>query len=267
MRTQIILLMTLLLVFVLVQMMSIGNSHFSKPNLFKNIRRSLVEFPFICSFFSALAICPSDIDKCIEVKPLSEDEFDIAKFTEKSWYVQKQQENPYQDLNALYCVLATYDLRDDGNFEVTNFRNIGGVNMGDGSVPSNEEQQCGVVIKGGEILLNPCISFFDHYFYKLLDIGPYWVIAVDEEYEWAVISGGAPDRIVSEDPLRCKTTNGETNLDAFQGSGLWIVSHESSLGAENVTAVMTMLDEMGIYTGDLIDVVHDECRYENAYIK
>lgn len=47
---------------------------------------------------------------CASVQPLSADQFDLERYTAATWYVQKQQINPYQPSNQLYCVASTYNI-------------------------------------------------------------------------------------------------------------------------------------------------------------
>lgn len=235
--------------------------------------RTNFQFPIICTFMPNLPFCSTDLDECPVVEPLG-DEFDMDKYTAKSWYVQKQQTNPYQGSDNLYCVVATYKIRDDGNVQVYNYSNKGAVNEKETDAKSSSDKYtglCGNPIEGGKLQVTPCPFIYLGSFITDLTAGPYWVVAVDdtaaEEYQWAVVTGGAPDKIKSEDPLQCTTSDGGNYIDAIQGSGLWIFSRDQIADATTMASIMTKLDELGIYAGDLEDVTQEGCNYTNAFIK
>lgn len=202
---------------------------------------------------------------CREVTPLDEASFDIDKYVEKSWYIQKQQLNPYQSINDLYCVVATYNKRDDGFIQVLNTANVGSV-QGGSQAPIDPNgcqitQLCAQQINAGQIQVAPCL--FQPVFG--LAAGPYWVIAVGDDYSWAIVSAGQP-KVEKEEvngTTFC-TTKGEGNGIGFldvNGAGLWLFSRNPVYNATEISIMETKLTEMGIYTGDLKDVVHSGCTY------
>uniref|UniRef100_A0A7S3PQ37 Uncharacterized protein n=1 Tax=Aplanochytrium stocchinoi TaxID=215587 RepID=A0A7S3PQ37_9STRA len=211
---------------------------------------------------------PSWCIQCPKVTPI--DDFDLDKYIEKSWYVQKQQVNPYQAENELYCVTATYSRQNDSDLiVVNNYANDGAVNgptigTGTQSIFSNlcaKQKEVGT----GNLAVAPC--FFDKL--RLFDLvaGPYWVVSIDEKnYSWAIVSGGQPKVVKQEDPTLCTTKEGNSFLDT-NGSGLWLFTREPQADPETISMMENKLTELGFYTGDLKNVSQAGCTYNGANLK
>ena len=205
-----------------------------------------------------LATCPS-------VSPVNSTSFDIDKWIAKSWYIQKQQVTPYQSENDLYCVLATYNKRDDGFIQVLNYGNRGRVG-GEIQEPNPDgifTALCAQQVNAGELRVGPC-------FLNLLasvTSGPYWVLAVDTNYTWAIVSGGAPDqfRETVNGINYCTTKTSSCFIDT-NGSGLWLFSRDQIASNATIAAMEARLTALGIYKGDLKSVPHANCTYP-SYIK
>jgi lipocalin len=197
------------------------------------------------------------LQDCPSVTPLSADEFDVNSYTEKSWFIQKQQINPYQSENNLYCVVATYFAK-DGYIQVINTANTGGVD-GPAQAPVNpdSDQLCAEQIEGGSLQVAPC--FFRSIFLFSLLAGPYWVLAVDENYEWAIVSGGQPDEFKETVDGVTYCTTRETGC--INGAGLWLFSRSSEYNQTQIDIQEAKLTELGFYTKDLLQVTHDGCTY------
>lgn len=201
--------------------------------------------------------------KCRTVAPLSAEQFSLENYIEKTWYVQKQQPNPYQSEDDLFCVTATYNLKENGQLEVLNYGNSGGVNEGvmgtspDGCAFSN---LCAEQESGGRLKVAPCLLGLG----PTLIGGPYWVLAVAPDYSWAIISGGQPDQVRQEEPeVLCTTKEGLPVID-INGSGLWLFTRERFPSNSVIETMEEKLVELGVWPGDLIDVVHEDCRYEGS---
>jgi len=203
--------------------------------------------------------------KCPVIEPVGN--FNLTQYIEKSYFVQKQQVNPYQSKNQLFCVTATYNEQDGSDFiSVSNYGNNDAVNgpvqsTGDGSLFSELcalPQEEGV----GSLKVAPCA--FKPVF-NLLG-GPYWVVAVADDYSWAIVSGGQPKVLKQEDPVQCTTKQGTSFLDT-NGSGLWLFTREQVASEETVQAMENILEDMGVYTGDLLPVEQAGCTYDGADLK
>lgn len=219
--------------------------------------------------------------KCEEVKPLPPEEFDVDLYVEKSWYIQKQQINPYQGINRLYCVTATYNKRDDGLIQILNIAN-------DGSVSGSQSQLnpdcifsfstlCGRNKNngGGFFTVAPCL------FQQIAPFtaGDYWVLALGDAYDgsggysWAIVIAGQPmeERVETDGRTFCSTPNeegtvlfGTINLGPIlegNGAGLWLLSRNQVYNETEIAVQEEALTNMGIYTGDLEIVNHEGCSY------
>ncbi|CAB9502377.1 expressed unknown protein [Seminavis robusta] len=205
-------------------------------------------------------------DNCETVTPLAAGEFNLTKYTEKSWFIQKQQVNPYQSEDQLNCVVATYNERDDGFIQVQNSGTIGGV---DGPRQNSDSDSffsdlCAQQVDGGSLQVAPCL--FQVAFSAVA--GPYWVLALGEdgdEYTWAIVSGGQPTEVKETVDGRtfCTTKQGNSFLDT-NGSGLWLFTKEQVADDQTIAAMEDKLTEMGIFTGDLLPVEQESCTYPDS---
>jgi len=178
-------------------------------------------------------------------------------------FIQKQQVNPYQSENQLFCVVATYNKRNDGFIQVRNTANTGGVNGPQQSPESSSffGDLCAQQVNAGSLLVAPC--FLKPTF--SVTAGPYWVLAVGDNYEWAIVSGGKPteERETRDGRTFCTTKKGESFLDT-NGSGLWLFTREREASPETMTAMEAKLNELGISAADLKPVVQAGCTYPNS---
>lgn len=197
-------------------------------------------------------------------KPVETVDIDLDEWVRSTWYVQKQQVNGYQPVDALYCVAATYGL-DNAKvpffkgtvISVNNYGNKGGVNE---VVQAGTENPilCGrVTDKPGKLIVAPC--FLPNAF-----AGDYWIAGVgkgdDGKYEWAVIVGGQPKEFGPDG--KCTT-----KLKGINNSGLWLFSRSPEAPAEQIAAMERVLDDAGITKELLKPVVQKGCNYEGAIIK
>ena len=222
-------------------------------------QRQLQANSWLCGVLPFLCPEPSN---CPVVEPLSAEKFDLDQYIASTWFVQKQQTNPYQSDDQLYCIAATYDQQVDGFLDVSNYGNNGAVNGPAQDSDNNGffSNLCGQQVNGGELSVAPCI------FRPVFEVasGPYWVLDVADDYSWAIVSGGAPDQ-PRADGL-CTTKEGSNFFDT-NGSGLWLFTREKVAAPETITTMEDKLTDMGIFTGDLKDVAQDGCTYEGATLK
>jgi hypothetical protein len=225
--------------------------------------------PFICE---EEAIEEGEL-QCPDIVPLGNgtDEFDLDEFIAKSWFVQKQQVNGYQNETDLYCLVTTYVNRSDGYMDYYNYGNVDEVN---GELPTiyDTVEGSGVLADwcagqdrygGGLLRISPCVLR------PLLErVGiPHWVIAVADDYSWAIVSGGEPDTIRQTVPtILCSTKTNITNVFDTSGSGLWLLTRERTASNDTIAEMEQVLVDMGVYTGDLLYVEQEGCNYTNATI-
>merc|ERR1712196_6634 len=89
----------------------------------------------------------------------------------------------------------------------------------------------------GELQVAPCfLNIIPGLFRQ--SAGPYWVLAVGDDYEWAIVSGGQPDVVRQENPLQCSNKERDDNV---------------------ISTMESKLQEMGVYTDLLKDVEHQDC--------
>jgi lipocalin len=200
-----------------------------------------------------------------DLEPLSATAFKLDRYIEKSWYIQKQQVNPYQAENQLYCVVATYNKRDDGFIQVNNYGNqdvVNGTNTIDGSCFAQD--LCARQLDGGSLQVAPCLFGFTFG----LVAGPYWIVAVADDYSWSIVSGGKPNEVLEEVDGRtfCTTKEGCSFLD-INGSGLWLFTRDKVANATTIATMEAKLNELGIFAGNLKTVAQEGCTYEGAVLK
>lgn len=202
---------------------------------------------------------------CQQVLSLGKSQFDLDTYISKTWYVQKQQINPYQGDDDLFCITATYNKRADGRVQVLNAARRGGVNGT--ATPENTNNAftglCAEQLFAGALQVGPCILGF----LSSIVYGPYWVIAagVDEvahDYSWSIISAGAPDVFIERKKGKnfCTTTNSTCFLD-INGSGLWFFTRDMVASEETLQEMFDALDDLGVYAGGLRDVTQEGCTY------
>lgn len=223
-----------------------------------------------CPSFAPSWVCKTEKDDsvdCPAVTPTTD--FDIDKYISESWFVQKQQENGYQKKNDLFCVTATYNKdRKDGLVTVSNRANKGGINQGyqgkGKGIFSSFSNLCAKQLETGtgKLEVQPCFLFnplnpFD-------SAGPYWVLAVDDAYDWAIISGGQPTDVVktTDGSVQCTTKESGTN-----GSGLWLFSRVPVASDAVIKTMEDKLEAMGVSTSKLLPVAQKGCTYKDMPLK
>lgn len=207
----------------------------------------------------AAAVAADGRRQCPDVQPIPA--LDNDRFIEFSWFIQQQQINGYQPRESLFCLVQTLELEGrevpffDGTvISVYNYGNMNEVN----GPPSNDDNQTLCARQEdpadrARIINAPC-------FLPNVLAGPYWVVAADVvDYEWAIVSGGAPTEVYDDG---CTT-----RLEGVNDAGLWLFSRTPVAPAEQVEAMRAVLRNMGYTLQELLPVVQAGCRYEGARLK
>lgn len=190
---------------------------------------------------------------------------DIERYISAPWYTQMQAVNAFQQKDVNYCVRAIYSpvksqhhdrylkfmpqfLRGGPNeikIDVFNYANKGKVNgqvqsVNISAVITNPQSYPGELLVGQKFL--PRILW-----------GPYWVVAVGDEYEWAIVSGGPPKYATAKG--KCK------NGDGYNGSGLWFFTRAQETSAAVVDKMLQIASDLGYDTSVLNKVYQTDCEY------
>lgn len=186
---------------------------------------------------------------------------DIDEFVRASWFIQAQQVLQFQPAENLFCLTATYDLDNPSvpffggkTISVNNYGNAGGVNGEPVGGPlcarlPNEDET-------SKLLVAPCSlpNFL---------AGDYWVLGLglraDSSYEWALVSGGQPDRQYEDG---CTTRE-----DRATGAGLWLLSRDQILSDASMAAAKEVAASQGVTWSRMIDVPQASCEYSGAQLK
>lgn len=185
-------------------------------------------------------------------------DFDIDAYIGEDaspWYIQQQQAISYQPEESLFCVRARYTRLANGRIGVDNSARIGGV---DGPEQNAGNFQLNAVIVDeadpSKLAVGP--PFLPPALY-----GPYWVVAVGpvdpetEEYEWAIVTGGAPN---SESNGAC------VGSGRFQNEGFWLFTREQVAGEELIDEMRGVAEGLGLDTSVLVPVPQEGCEYTDA---
>jgi apolipoprotein D and lipocalin family protein len=189
--------------------------------------------------------------------------FDLERYISAPWYVQKQIPIQFQPENTLYCVRAEYlpivdpstgDLKaitvrnysnkDKVNGPATGTSGAGGTTSFPGrfiaNVPNPQDpSKLNVGFALGETATTPLLG------------APYWVVAIDEQnYQWAIITGGAPTQVSGEG--KCITDG-----------GFWLFSR-TPVDPVSTAKMLEVAEGLGLDTAKLLDVPQEGCLYEGA---
>ncbi|GGW52298.1 hypothetical protein GCM10007158_11870 [Vreelandella hamiltonii] len=134
------------------------------------------------------------------------------------WYEIARLDHSFE--RGLDCVTANYSLRDDGGVRVINR----GYNLAEGSW---DEAEGRAYFIDDDSVGRLKVSFFGPFY------GGYNVLALDDDYQWALVSG--PNR-----------------------DYLWILARTPTLDSELEARLRQQAAELDFPTDELIDVVQDE---------
>lgn len=197
---------------------------------------------------------------CPTVQPVKD--LNLDEWIRASWFVQKQQVVEYQPVENNFCTVATYESEGatvpffGGKvISVYNYGKASAVDgEGVGAVKSDDPFTLCARLpdedKTSELIVAPC-------FLPNALGGDYWVIAAgpsNDNYEWALVSGGQPDVRYADGCTTGKKTN---------GGGLWMFSRKPVADKETIDMMLNVLKEKGYTTSLLNDVVQEGCSYDD----
>lgn len=167
-------------------------------------------------------------EECKDIEP--QENFDIEAYTSQPWFAQKQRAIIYLAEDRFHCTEARYSLSPSPfaklfgwDVAVNNYdESADGEGRGGGGL-------CAAITNPffpSKLGVSPCFLIPAFFWARL---GPYWVMAFDDDEGWAVITGGKPT---------IWTGSGCKNID---DAGLWIFTREQTGDAAN-NATMLALD-------------------------
>merc|ERR1711907_852650 len=197
------------------------------------------------------SVVSASSSSCLPVSTV--ENFDVATYASKPWYVQEQAPNAYTRVEQNRCVTAQYSVRDKKSFwgykvDVLNYaEDANGNSIGGGLCADYDENM------PSQLKVAPC-------FLPKIFAGPYWVVAYNETEGYALVSGGQPTTVVEETGCGpagadacCRTGTGINN------SGLWILTRDPTPGAALVEKVEAIATAKGFSTSVFFDVDHTGC--------
>jgi lipocalin len=202
--------------------------------------------------------------KCSTISLQTNPPINVTEYIKSSWYIQEQQINGYQKEEDLNCVVATYNIDNKSKvpffkgkvFSVYNYANKYSVN---GNATNNSTVLCGRIPNTNhseKILVAPC-------FLPNIFGGPYWIVLAgpyQNDYKWAVVSGGQPTVQVTNSTCTTKTTG-------VNGSGLWIFSRTKVLDQDTLKMIKQKMINKGIAISKLLQVQQKGCKYQGVILK
>lgn len=212
-------------------------------------------------FLVAALLCAVSAATCPPPGFDSVPDLDIDRYISAPWYIQKQIPVIYQREDQLYCVQAQYKRLNDDTVQVFNYANEGKVNG-----PSQTTDGQGSGIFGGRLLgkiedlddpSKLSVGFAGPTGDSPLFAGPYWIVALDDDYQWAIVTGGPP---TAESNDACGYSN-----EGVNGNGFWLFSRKP-IDPEATAIMEEKAKELGLDTSVLLPVEQKGCKYEGAGI-
>ena len=225
-----------------------------------------------------------DEAKCPTVEPLGPANFSMEEYISKSWFIQYYNpENEDEDMSCMTSTFVNITNEQEGDEKVyIQVKNSAMINSVNGTAEGYDDDNtffngtgfiselgdsCVQQVEGGEMLINSC-AISNTIFY--LVAGDYWVLAVAEDYSWAIVSGGPTDEVQVDTlsttgTILCNTEGGSSFLD-IDSAGLLLMTREPQASLGNLTAMIGKLYDLGIYGGDLKTVQHEGCAYPKATV-
>lgn len=172
--------------------------------------------------------------------------FDIAVYASKPWYVHQQAQNTYSPVSRNYCTKAEYTLLDRPTFwgYTVGVDNRASDRLGNQYGGQLCAYQTGE--SSSKLAVAPC-------FLPKLAAGPYWVVAYDENEGYALVSGGQPTH--SGENGGCRTGRG------INDSGLWIFTRNQVRDDALVDKVRSIASNAGFDLSVLNDVDQTNCSH------
>ena len=221
-----------------------------------------------------LAFMGSSCDEanCPTLEPLSAANFSMEEYISKSWFIQYY--NPENEDESMSCMTSTFvNVTNEENGEVYfQVKNSAKINSVNGSEVGYDEEliselgsSCVQQVDGGAMLINSCA--ISSTIFSLV-AGDYWVLAVAEDYSWAIVSGGQTDEVRGDTTTGntlCSTEGGSSFLDV-DSAGLLLMTREPRASLGNLTTMIEKLYDLGIYGGDLVAAEHEGCTYPSSTV-
>ncbi|TMW65505.1 hypothetical protein Poli38472_008147 [Pythium oligandrum] len=194
--------------------------------------------------------------------------FNPAKYFDGRWYAIQQIPVTYQPENELFCVTADYTIETTKLCQL--FRcNETVVRVDNGA---NKDSVTGTRKTAGlngliKDLSKPAEASVGPRFLPSLFYGPYWVIEAgsydelladnteftSENYEWAIITVGAPE---------VKTSGGcLPGTGAFNGEGFWLFSRKAVVSQDITDRLVKLAASKGLDVTALKIVPQEGCKY------
>merc|ERR1711972_1251545 len=201
--------------------------------------------PLIAS--AAAASCPPQGFDSIQ-------NFDLAMYASKPWYIQQQAVTRYLPKQQNYCVSATYTVLEK--------KTLLGYDV---KVHNIAYEQNGNIHDSGDLIYAKIVDAktgkleVAPYFLPTFLSGAYWVIDYDENEGYALVSGGKPT-IAGQGGL-CRTGTG------VNGAGLWIFTRQQSRNEALVQKVRQIAESKGFDLRVLNDVEQSNCPPSRSQFK
>jgi lipocalin len=188
---------------------------------------------------AALAKCPPEGFDSIQ-------NFNLATFVTKPWYIQQQAETSYLPKEQNYCVSAEYAIL--GKKTLLGY---------DVKVHNIAYDKTGKIFDSKDLIYAKIVDAntgkleVAPYFLPPILSGAYWVIDYDESEGYALISGGPP-KLDGQNGL-CRTGTG------VNGAGLWIFTRQQTRNEDLVQKVRGIATTKGFDLTVLNDVNQTSC--------
>jgi len=199
----------------------------------------LVTHTLILLLVSSVRAVSEELPKCPPPGFDTVQNFNLAAFAAKRWYIQEQMQVSAVPANAHFCIHADYELLTKKSFWGYDIQvhNVAADDAPPHKVHDSGSFICAKIVNStaGKLAVGPC-------FLPSVFAGPYWVIAYNELEGYALISGGAPTHST---PNGCRTGTGVNN------AGLWIFTRQQGRNEAVVEKVRQIATDKGFDTSVL----------------
>jgi lipocalin len=203
--------------------------------------------------------------------------FNPTKFFDGRWFSLKQLPNSFQPENQLYCVSINYDIEktkicklfgcDKTVIRISTAAKLGSINGQVKSKRLNGITQISTlptqVSIGGRFM--PSSSYIR---YWVVEAGSYSDLLYGnsttfegEQYEWAIISSGAPTKQTNSGCLPAMIYFSLLPLQRWNPCGVWIYSRQPIVSEEIISRLVALTAAKGFDVSALRTVVQEGCTY------
>jgi len=206
----------------------------------------------------------------------TKEDLSISYYIAMPWYPIKQNVVWYQPEESFYCVRAKYALKrqtpsflcflfnncDDTRISVLNSALYYGV---DGERSGRDVTLQGIIPDESDYskirVGTPFLEGFLYGDYYIVDAGKYTDLGIaaagaDNPYDWAIISGGAPDQETGNEGKCLPISYG------FFQRGFWLFSRDPIPPEGFIEQLEMRAYELGFDTSQLKTVTHEGCTYD-----